>query len=87
MSDYQSREPLTELCGLWQNVSKNGMLYFSGRIGDAKILIFPVRDHDPESKKPTHRLLMQHAPRHRREAPREDQQPHQRTQSDDDVPF
>ena len=29
------------ICGLWKNTGKDGKEYFSGNIGNAKILIFP----------------------------------------------
>lgn len=31
---------MIKLCALWQKKSKNGDTYFSGSMGDAKVLIF-----------------------------------------------
>ncbi len=59
------RQPLSKLCGLWQNESKAGNVYFVGRIGDLKILIFENRDHVEGDSEPTHCLLTQHSPRDR----------------------
>lgn len=37
MSDDSRKVPL---CGLWENTSKDGAVYFSGSLGSAKILVF-----------------------------------------------
>ena len=45
---------MIELCGLWINESSNGEKHFSGKIGNAKVLIFKNKykkaDNHPEYK-------------------------------------
>lgn len=58
------RHPLTQICGVWENVSKRtGKTYFVGRLGDAKILVLENNDREEGSNQPTHNIVMQHAPR------------------------
>ena len=35
---------MIKLCGLWASETKDGRVYYSGRMNEAKLLIFPVRD-------------------------------------------
>ena len=56
MSDQQS--DLINLGGLWLNESKSGTKYFSGYLGDAKILIFKNNHKDEGSKQPDYRMYL-----------------------------
>ena len=38
------------VCGLWKNVDKNGNEYFSGNIGDIRVMIFPNRFKETEKQ-------------------------------------
>ena len=48
---------MINLCGLWKNVSKDGKTYFSGNIGNAKILIFE-NDKRGNEKAPDYQLVL-----------------------------
>lgn len=66
--------PLTKIAGLWEHTSKKGATYYVGRIGDAKVLLMPNRDHVEGDKLPTHDLLVSHAPRQRQGEQRQGEQ-------------
>ena len=48
---------MINICGLWKNTSKDGKEYFSGNIGNAKILIFP-NDKRGNEKAPDYQLVI-----------------------------
>jgi uncharacterized protein (DUF736 family) len=49
---------LVELTGLWQNTTKDGKKYLSGRIGNAKVLVFPNGFKKEGSNEPDYRLCL-----------------------------
>lgn len=48
---------MINVAGLWKNTSKNGQEYFSGNLGDCKILIFP-NDKKGNDRAPDYRLVI-----------------------------
>ena len=48
---------MINICGLWKSTSKDGKQYFSGNIGNAKILIFP-NDKRGNEKAPDYQLVI-----------------------------
>lgn len=48
---------MIKLTGLWKNKSKNGMEYLSGRLGNAKVMIFPVKNKKSD-KSPDYELVL-----------------------------
>lgn len=79
---------LIKITGLWLNRTKDGRDYFSGRFGDARILIFENRERASD-KMPTHTLFIapsmakvQQDQGSRQESPTNSYKP-----SDNDVPF
>jgi uncharacterized protein (DUF736 family) len=48
---------MINLCGLWKNTTKDGREYFSGNLGDAKVLIF-TNDKKGNDKAPDFRLCL-----------------------------
>jgi uncharacterized protein (DUF736 family) len=48
---------MINLTGLWKHTSKNGTEYLSGRIGGAKVMIFPVKDKKSD-KSPDYTLCL-----------------------------
>ncbi len=63
MSKDNGYSPLTKLIGLWQNESKKGKTYFTGRIGDCKILLLPNPEWEEGGNLPTHNLCLSHSPK------------------------
>ncbi len=84
MSGNGPHSPLGKVLGLWENESRNGGTYFSGRWGDFKVLILPNRDHVEGDSLPTHNLLLSYSPKEKRDGqdrrppPRREQQTRQR---------
>ena len=50
------------LARLWENTSAKGVIYFSGYLGLAKVLILPNHDRQGD-KDPTHVLLIAEQPK------------------------
>lgn len=48
---------MINICGLWKNTSKNGKEYWSGKLGDCCIMIFP-NDKRGNEKAPDYRLVI-----------------------------
>jgi hypothetical protein len=48
--------PKLKAAGLWQRTSANGNIYFAGRLGGVRILIFENRDRAGEDE-PSHHLF------------------------------
>jgi len=48
---------MINLCGLWKNTTKDGREYFSGNLGDAKVLIF-TNDKKGNDKAPDFRMCL-----------------------------
>ena len=49
---------MIQLCGLWLNTSKEGKSYFSGNIGNARIVIFKNTFKEEGSKEPDYKLYI-----------------------------
>ena len=77
---------MMEFCGLWENTSKAGKKYYSGRLGNAKLMLFKVPDEKRTERGPAMRIMI--APWETREAPGTPI-PDKATSSpaDDDIPF
>lgn len=69
---------MIKLSGLWLN-EKNGKRYFSGTLGDAKVLIFK-NDYKTEDKHPDYNMFLAPKPAPKAEA-------RQQEQSKDEYPF
>jgi hypothetical protein len=54
----EQRSELIELCGLWLNENTKGTKYFSGTMGNAKVLIFRNTKKAEGSKEPDYRLFV-----------------------------
>jgi len=48
---------MINICGLWKNVSSKGVEYFSGNLGDCKIMIFP-NDKKGNDRAPDYRMVI-----------------------------
>jgi len=48
---------MIELTGLWENTDKNGNKYFTGRLGNAKIVIFKNTYKEKENQ-PDYRMYV-----------------------------
>ena len=52
MAYDQQNSPLIRVCGLWENQTKNNQTFYSGTLGDAKIMIFKNNKKKEGSKQP-----------------------------------
>jgi len=82
---------LIQLCGLWENKDKNGEIYLSGYLGDARILVYKNKYREQNEKAPHYKVFL--AEKRKKEEVKRTPPPAARTQSDyvppgdDDVPF
>lgn len=66
MSNQQNQfPPKLLLAGLWEKVSSNGNRYFTGRLGNSRILIFENRDRAGDNE-PSHLVYLQEGNYHQR---------------------
>lgn len=65
----EKQQPMIKLSGLWLN-EKNGQKYFSGNLGDAKVLIFKNK-YKTDEKHPDFNLYLAPKPPKQQEAKQE----------------
>jgi hypothetical protein len=62
------RTPLSKICRLWKNVTRGGVEFFKGRVGDYTILVLDNPDFGPDDRAPF-MLYATHSPHRESTAP------------------
>ncbi len=55
------KEPMIEIGGIWQNESKDGVVYFSGYLNGAQMLIFKNGYKKEGSREPDYKMYVKKA--------------------------